>query len=73
VIEAFNNICFAGGDTYLSPLAPKGGKGREMSWTEDFIARNTPIEEDEDEYWERVEREAEANDRAWVELIYGKE
>jgi hypothetical protein len=44
-----------------------------MSWTEDFIARNTPIEEDEDEYWERVEREAEANDRAWVELIYGKE
>lgn len=35
-----------------------------MSWTEDFIARNTPIDIDEDEYWERVEREAELNDRA---------
>ena len=42
-----------------------------MSWIDDFIARNTPVDDDEDEYWERVEREAEANARAWEELLYG--
>ena len=29
-----------------------------MSWIEDFVARNTPIDEDEDEMWERFERQA---------------
>ena len=29
-----------------------------MSWIEDFIARHTPIEEPEDDMWERLERQA---------------
>ena len=29
-----------------------------MSWIEDFIARHTPIEEPEEDMWERLERQA---------------
>ena len=29
-----------------------------MSWLEDFIAQNTPVEEDEEEMWIRLEYQA---------------
>ena len=29
-----------------------------MSWLEDFIARNTPVEEDEEEMWTSLEYQA---------------